>query len=254
VFRLRDTAPLPALDPPSSRLASSLQEPNAHVEHPVGAVERGRLNPPRVMAFWRSAEERAVFWHRLALFEGLSLVLSLGVAGRVLGRPREVIRIGCDGIPQVVTINDAVYQEPDEREIRAFATSFASFYARSDSYSIVNDFVWCAKRMTPELRERFKTLVRGSGGRPSLVAAIEALKRRTEVEISEVKVDKASYPWRARVRGVQKTVGEGEGGQAFEVDLDLVRTSRDELIEGLLVWGIEARGEALVLGFTRPLR
>ena len=174
------------------------------------------------------------------------------MAARLLARPREVVRIGCDGIPQVVTINDAVYEEPDEREIRAFATSFASFYARSDSYSIVNDFVWCARRMTPELRDRFKALVKGGAGRPSLIAAIEALKRRTEVQVSDVAVDKRSYPWHARVRGVQKVVGDADAAQAFELDLELVHTSRDELIEGLLVWGIEARGDALVLGFARP--
>lgn len=203
------------------------------------------------MTFWRSADERAAFWHRLALLEGVPLVLSLIVAGRALGKPREVIRIACDGIPQVVTINEAVYSEPDEREVRAFATAFANFYARNDSYSIVNDLVWCAKRMTPELRERFKELARGQGPRPSLVKTVEALKQRAEVEVSEVRVDKQSYPWQARVLGVRKTVGEGPG-ERFELDLELVRTSRDELVEGLLVWGIQARGEALVLGFSRP--
>jgi hypothetical protein len=205
------------------------------------------------MAFWRSAEERAIFWHRLALFEAFAVCLSLVVTGRVLGKPREVIRVGCDGIPQVVTINDTVYSEPDEREIRSFAASFASFYGRADSYSIVNDLVWCAKRMTPELRARFKALVKGRGGRPGLVEAVEALKRRTEVEVSEVQVDKRSYPWHARVRGVQKVVGESEGGQGFELDLDLVRTSRDELVEGLLIWGIQAHGDALVLALA-PLQ
>jgi len=224
---------------------------------PLGARRGGSDGPQamtarRVLAFWQSAEERALFWHRAALFEGLTLVLSLVVSGRLLARPREVVRIGCDGIPQLVTINEAVYSEPDEREIRAFATAFATFYARSDSYSIVNDLVWCAKRMTPELRERFKSLARGTAARPSLVEAIEAQKRRTEVEISDVTIDKRSYPWRARVRGLQKVVGAPEGGQGFELDLDLVRTSRDELIEGLLVFGVTARGDALVLGFPGP--
>ena len=204
------------------------------------------MKQTRVMAFWRSAEERAIFWHRVAIFEAFALTLSLLVAGRVLGKQREVIRIGCDGIPQVVALNDTVYSEPDEREIRAFAAAFASFYARADSYSIVNDLVWCAKRMTPELRERFRGAVRGQKGTPNLIERIETMKRRMEVQVREVEVDKQSYPWRAKVKGVQRVVGEPEG-RAFELDLDLVRTSRNELVEGLLVLGLRASGDALVL-------
>jgi hypothetical protein len=201
------------------------------------------------MAFWKSAEERAVFWHRLAIFEAFLLSLSLLVAGRVLGRQREVIRIGCDGIPQLVALNDAVYSEPDEREIRAFAASFAGFYARADSYSIVNDLVFCARRMTPEFRERFKAAVKGQGGAPNLIARVEGMKQRMEVQVKDVEVDKRSYPWRAKVRGVQRVVGESDG-RAFELDLDLVRTSRSELVEGLLVMGLRASGDALMLALS----
>jgi len=209
----------------------------------------------RFLAFWATAETRARVWFRIALAQTIVLFLCLLVVARVLGRPREVIRIGCDGIPQVVRINDAVYSEPAEQEIKAFAATFASFYARSDSYSVVNDLVFCARRMTPELREKFKAAARGTRERPGFIAAIESLKRRTQIDGSslQVEVDKHTYPWRVSVRGARQVVGQpADAAQSFELELDLVRTSRDELIEGLLVWGIRAKGEALETAFPRP--
>ena len=101
----------------------------------------------RFVAIWASHEARARIWFRLFVLAGAGLVLSLVTTIRVWTRPREVIRIGCDGIPQVVTLDNAAYSEPNEREIRGFATEFAVFYARSDSYSVLNDLVWCANRM-----------------------------------------------------------------------------------------------------------
>src|SRR5262249_23033652 len=106
----------------------------------------------RFVAFWASAEARARLWFRFAIAQMALLALGLLALGYVLTRPREVIRIGCDGIPQVVRINDVVYSEPAEQEIKAFASSFAILYARSDSYSVVNDLLFCMGRMTPELR------------------------------------------------------------------------------------------------------
>jgi len=209
----------------------------------------------RFVTFWATAETRARVWLRLALAQTLLLVLSLVALGRVLNKPREVIRIGCDGIPQVVRINDAVYSEPAEQEIRAFAVTFTTFYARSDSYSVVNDLLFCMRRMTPELRERFKAVARGTRERPGIIAAVEGLKRRTQIDPSsmEIKVDKRTYPWRAKVHGVRQVVGQPpEAVQAFELELELVRTSRDELIEGLLVWGIRAKGEGLDVALPSP--
>src|SRR5687767_3182015 len=86
----------------------------------------------RFVAIWASHEARARLWFRLFLFAAGGLVLSLVTTVRAWNRPREVIRIGCDGIPQVVTLDNTAYSEPNEREIRAFATEFAVFYARSD--------------------------------------------------------------------------------------------------------------------------
>jgi hypothetical protein len=209
----------------------------------------------RFIAFWATAEKRARIWFWAATVQSALLALSALNLGWLLLRPREVIRIGCDGIPQLVQLNDAVYSEPVEQEIRAFAATFTTFYARSDSYSVVNDLAYCMRRMTPELRERFKALARGSRERPGLVVVIESLKRRTQVDPGslEIKVDKRGYPWRAVVKGTRQVVGQpAEASQAFELELELVRTSRDDLIEGLLVWAIHAKGDALDVGLLRP--
>jgi hypothetical protein len=199
----------------------------------------------RFIAIWASHEARARLWFRLFVLAAAGLVLSLVTTIRVWSRPREVIRIWCDGIPQVVALDNASYSEPNEREIRAFATEFAVFYARSDSYSILNDMVWCANRMAPELREHFKKTVRGSPNRPGLVPVIEKLQRRTQIDPAalEIDVDKRSYPWKAKVKGTRQIVGETGTGETFEVEMDLVRASRDERLEGLLVWAIRAKGD-----------
>jgi hypothetical protein len=59
----------------------------------------------------------------------------------------------------------------------------------------------------------------------------------------EIEVDKKSYPWHAKVKGVRQVVGETATGETFELDMELVRASRDEHLEGLLVWGIRAKGD-----------
>jgi hypothetical protein len=202
----------------------------------------------RFIAIWASHEARARLWCRLFFVAVACLLLSLVTTIRVWTRPREVVRIGCDGIPQVVTLDNAAYSEPNEREIRAFATQFAVFYARSDSFSILNDLVWCANRMAPDLRERFKKTVRGTAETPGLVPVIEKLKRRTQIDPTalEIVVDKKPYPWKVQVKGLRQVVGETTApGEAFELDIDLVRASRDEHLEGLLVWGIRAKGDPI---------
>jgi hypothetical protein len=205
------------------------------------------VSQSRFVAIWASHEARAKVWFRLFLVATAGLVLSLVTTIRVWNRPREVVRIGCDGIPQVVTLDNAAYSEPNEREIRAFATEFAVFYSRSDSYSILNDLVWCANRMAPDLRERFKRSVRGTPGTQGIVNVIEKLQRRTQIDpgMLEIQVDKRPYPWKVNVKGVRQVVGDKGSGESFELDLDLVRASRDERLEGLLVWGIRAKGDPI---------
>jgi hypothetical protein len=201
----------------------------------------------RFVAIWASHEARARLWLRLFVLTAAGLVLSLVTTIRIWNRPREVIRIGCDGIPQVVTLDSAAYSEPNEREIRAFATEFAVFYARSDSFSILNDLVWCANRMAPELRERFKRTVRGTAATPGVITVIEKLKRRTQIDPAtlEIQADKRPYPWKVSVKGVRQVVGDPEPGESFELDLELVRASREEHLEGLLVWAIRAKGDPI---------
>ena len=202
----------------------------------------------RFVAIWASHEVRARLWLRLFLVTAAGLVLSLVTTIRVWNRPREIVRIGCDGIPQVVALDNAAYSEPNEREIRAFATEFAVFYARSDSFSILNDLVWCANRMAPDLRDRFKRSVRGTPGTTQgIVPVIEKLQRRTQIDPAtlEIQVDKRPYPWKVTVRGTRQVVGETGPGEGFELDMDLVRTSRDEHLEGLLVWAIRAKGDPI---------
>ena len=159
----------------------------------------------RFVAFWATAEKRARICFWVAAVQTVLLALALFSLIRVLARPREVIRVGCDGIPQLVQINEVVYSEPAEQEIRAFA---------SGGSSVVNDLAYCMRRMTPELRERFKALARGSRERPGLVSVIESLKRRTQIDPGslEVKVDKRSYPWRAVVKGARQVVGQPPEG------------------------------------------
>lgn len=192
----------------------------------------------RLLAVWASHEQRARVWFRLFVFGGGLLVLSLLTTFSALGRPREVVRIGCDGIPQVVRLDDRAYSEPDEREIRAFAGQFAVLFMRADSYSVVNDYVWCAARMAPELQEAFKREARNA------TAVVEALKRRTEIEPAslEIQVDKRLFPWRASVKGARRVIGteDGQGREeAFALDVEVVRTERTVTNPfGLLVWRI----------------
>jgi hypothetical protein len=201
----------------------------------------------RFVAIWASHEARARLWFRLFLLTTAALGLSLVTTIRLWTRPREVIRIGCDGIPQVVTLDNATYSEPNEREIRGFAMEFAVFYARSDSYSILNDLVWCANRMAPELRDRFKRSVRGGPQNPGIITVIQKLQRRTQIDPAtlEIQVDKRPYPWKVKVKGVRQAVGETGPGETFELELDLVRASREEHLEGLLVWSIRAKGDPI---------
>ena len=56
-------------------------------------------------------------------------------------------------------------------------------------------------------------------------------------------VDKRPYPWRVNVKGKRQIVGEEGSGEAFELDMELVRASREEHLAGLLVWGLRAKGD-----------
>ena len=44
---------------------------------------------------------------------------------------------------------------------------------------------------------------------------------------------------------MRQVVGDQGPGETFELELDLVRASREERLEGLLVWGIRAKGDPI---------
>lgn len=200
----------------------------------------------RAVAFWVGQERRARLYGWIAAcMTGINVVAQVNLY-RQAHREREVVRIGCDGIPQLVRVNDEVYAEPDEREIRAFAAEFTVFFMRGDSFSAVNDAAWCARRMTPELAEAYKTAMRGSRERPGAISVLESLKRRTQIDAGalQIAIDKKSYPWRVNVKGARQIVGTADAvSQPFEIDLELLRASRNEVIQGLIVAGVRPRGE-----------
>lgn len=197
------------------------------------------MAPNRAMAIWASSERRARAY-------GFMLLVSLCVTGLALlntykawHREREVVRVGCDGIPQLVRVNDEVYAEADERELRAFVAEFSVFFMRYDSHSILNDSAWAAARMTPELAEAFKTTMRGTRERPGVIPLIEGLKRRTQIDPSrlEITINKSRYPWTASVKGERQIVGQEET-EKFSLELELLRASRNEIIAGVVVAGV----------------
>ena len=101
--------------------------------------------------------------------------------------------------------------------------------------------------MAPELRERFKRIVRGTSEGPGVIKVIEKLQRRTQIDPAtlDIQVDKRPYPWKVKVKGTRQIVGESGPGESFELELDLVRASREENLEGLLVWSLRAKGDPI---------
>ena len=208
----------------------------------------------RFVAFWAAHERRALVYGRLLGVTLALLAVSLVNTYRAWNRPREVVRIGCDGIPQLVRVNDDVYSEPDEREIHAFAVRFAVRAARADSFSVVNDYLDILPLMAPELRERFHREARGTAEQPGAVQVVQNLQRRTQIDPSmlTITVDKRPYPWRVNVRGTRQIVGQGvDANEKFEMDLELVRASRNEVVEGLLVYGMRTKGDPLAVGKSK---
>ena len=191
------------------------------------------------MTLWASADRRAQVWLGVAALLAVTNVLSLWTTIRVLKRPKDVIRIGCDGLPAVVRLAEN-YAEPNDVEIRAFVTNFSTFFARSDSFSLRQDLAWCAQRMEPKLRMDFLREAVGTKEQPGVLRVIEGLQRRAQIDPAqlEIQVDKSMYPWRARVKGVRQIVGSEAPPQAFQLELELVRATREEVLEGLLVYRI----------------
>lgn len=190
-------------------------------------------------ALWKRHAQHAATWRALCLGQAGITALSLGLCFTLLHRPREVVRIGCDGIPQLVRLDVQQYSEPNEHEVQAFVRLWAVAYARGDSFSAVNDAVYVARYMVAELREEYRRRMKGAAGQPGLLAQLEAVKRRTEIDPNDlqVRVDTQQYPWVAEVRGVRKIVGASDV-QHFGLVVKLVRAPREQVLEGVLVQGV----------------
>jgi hypothetical protein len=209
-------------------------------------------NPNRLRAIWDGHANRAALWRALFLGSAAVTALTLLLSLRLLGRPREVIRIGCDGIPQLVRVDTEQYTEPNEREMQAFVRLWTVAYARNDSFSAVNDAVHAARYMVPELRDLYRRRMKGTPEEPGLVAQLQAVGRRTEIDPNQltVEIDRQVYPWLARVRGERRVLRERQTEtQPFALDIRLVRAPREQVLEGLLVQ--EVRDLDVVSGGAR---
>ena len=188
-------------------------------------------------AIWERHASRAALWRALCLCSSVLTGLALVLCLRLLNRPREVIRIGCDGIPQLVRLDTEQYTEPNEREMQAFVRIWTVAYARGDSFSAINDAVHAARYMVPELREVYRRRMRGTAEQAGLLAQLEAVQRRTEIDPNQlaVEIDRQVYPWTARVKGERRVVGAQTDVQPFALEVKLVRAPREQVLEGLLV-------------------
>jgi hypothetical protein len=196
----------------------------------------------RLIAFWATAEHRARIWFWLFVLQSTALLCSLGETRHLLYKPLQVIRVGCDGIPNVIRLDEEKYSEPTDAEVRAFATNFIRYFARADSGSVVNDYAWCGQHMAPNLRAVFVRDVK----RTRATTIVEDLKARADIDPSSMKieVDTRPYPWRVKVSAVRRSVSETSSEPVdtpIEVELQVVKTPRSEVIEGLLVWRIDTK-------------
>ena len=157
-----------------------------------------------------------------------------------LETPREVIRIGCDGSPGVTS--QCRYPRPTSARSAPSPLSSRSLcrVSRTRSSRLVCAPIAWRPIFASDSRNRFVKQRRwshqghrsGSGG-------------RIDHGSLEIQVDKRSYPWKVQVKGVRQIVGETGSGETFELALELVRASREEHLEGLLVWGIRAKGDPI---------
>lgn len=212
------------------------------------SVERNRL-----FALWATAETRARVWGGIAAVAVLVAAGNTILAWRILNRPREVIRVASDGIPQLVRLTPD-YDEPQDAEIKAFVAAFAAAYGRADSYSLRNDLLYCAERMVPQLRAEFRKATR------DLIPAVEGLQRRTYVDPGRLQIeikDARAFPMPVRVRGIRQVLGAPDAPaeeQPFALSLQLVKATRRETLAGLLVYSISGDIAGDTAGGTAPAR
>jgi hypothetical protein len=124
-----NVAPRP--DPLGAHAQSNGDFDSACRLHDAAREEGTRVADNLFTALWKRHAQHAATWRALCLGQAVITVLALVLAFTLLHRPREVVRIGCDGIPQLVRLDVQQYAEPNEREIQAFVRTWAVAYARA---------------------------------------------------------------------------------------------------------------------------
>ena len=215
-----------------------------------GAVEtRGMsASDSRFVAIWASHEARARLWFRLFVLTAAGLVLSLVTTIRVWNQAP-------GGHPDRLRRHPAGGDARQRRLLRAERAGDPGLrhgvrrLLRPQRLVLRSSTTWsgaptgwrrsCASASSAPSAERPR--------RPGVVTVIEKLQRRTQIDPAtlDIQVDKRPYPWKVKVKGVRQVVGDPAPGEAFELELDLVRASREERLEGLLVWGIRAKGDPI---------
>lgn len=211
-----------------------------------GRAEQGQA-PNRFFEAWGLADRRARLAWCAAGVQSVLALTCLALLHAEKAKEPMVYRVACDGIPTPVALTEA-YFEPSENELRAFGTNFAIHFMRGDSFSVRQDLLWCLEYMEATLADRFKRELKGSSYEPGAIGVVESLSRRTEIprESLEVTVDKRPWPWVIKVKGVRKVLREEGEGRSWQLELQVVRTSRRVLPEGLLVVEIRTNGAPVV--------
>lgn len=196
---------------------------------------------------WASAERRAIIGQAVGIAGVVVACASLVLLHRERTREPMVIRIAQDGMPQAVVLTEN-YSEPNENDLRVFGIDFARRFMAGDSYSVRNDFVYCAERMVAELAEKFLQEAKGTPERAGAAAVIETLKRRTHIplESMEVTVNKRDWPWRIEIKGQRQVVGQEDRPTEWRLVLKVLKASRRLLPAGLLVHEIESDGRPVI--------
>jgi hypothetical protein len=204
--------------------------------------------PNRFFAAWFPAERRAILGQCVGLAGIAIAVISQVNLRHEQTKDPIVIRSHRDGMPQAIALDFDAYQEPDEVEMRWFGMDFASRFMQGDSYSVRQDFLYCAQRMVPEKSEQFIKEAKGSKERPGAVFVIESLKRRTDIprESLQVEVDKRPWPWRITVRGERRVLGDETSTKKWELMLEVVKASRRIVPAGLLVYDLRSAGGPVI--------
>src|SRR3954471_20627490 len=100
----------------------------------------------RQTQLWNAEKRAKKHYRRIAIFMGVLVVLAGIDRVREHTREVDVVRVAADGVAQSVRIDRDSYNEPNELELNAFGAETAVHLCRADSWSVVNDYTWVARR------------------------------------------------------------------------------------------------------------